>query len=207
MAEDSLLDLVNNAIAALIEVKERLEEGEGISSEPKSGEEWKPVDFFDSLPGAVSKEEMDNAVKTASMPENNSVENADDENMKNLEVPETEPAPEQQVKSEPVSGAEPVADGKSISEAAEGAMLEKEPVADEKSISEAADEGTMLEKEPVADGEFKGEEALTTMEGAIPEPVAKSSEKLIPKFCRQCGTPVTPGAKFCRGCGIKLDFS
>ncbi len=58
MADDSLLELVNSAIATLLEVKQRLEEGEGIAEKPESPDGWKPVDFFDSTPGPVTSEEI-----------------------------------------------------------------------------------------------------------------------------------------------------
>ena len=61
MADDSLLELVNSAIATLIEVKQRLEEGEGIADKPQSSDGWKPVDFFDNTLGPVTAEEMQQA--------------------------------------------------------------------------------------------------------------------------------------------------
>ena len=66
MADDSLLELVNSAIATLIEVKQRLEEGEGIADKPQSSDGWKPVDFFDNMPGPVTSEEMQKAQESQS---------------------------------------------------------------------------------------------------------------------------------------------
>ena len=50
------MTIYNSAIATLLEVKQRLENGEGIPTEPKDPEKgWEPVEFFDNLPGRVSE--------------------------------------------------------------------------------------------------------------------------------------------------------
>jgi ribosomal protein L40E len=69
MQDDNLLDLVNSAIATLLEIKQRLENGEGIPTEPKDPEKgWEPVEFFDNLPGRVS-ETMQEEVSAQYTPE------------------------------------------------------------------------------------------------------------------------------------------
>jgi zinc-ribbon domain len=37
-----------------------------------------------------------------------------------------------------------------------------------------------------------------------PAPRARRQPQAAPKFCQECGSPITPNSKFCSGCGNKL---
>ena len=40
---------------------------------------------------------------------------------------------------------------------------------------------------------------------AAPAPPAPSSSSAFPATCPNCGQPLSPGAKFCRRCGVRLN--
>ncbi len=75
----------------------------------------------------------------------------------------------------------------------------------EKQIS--AEEATIAEKKTEIEkikAEGKGEKAQAASPAEPPPPPQASSTESSPKFCPQCGTPLTGSGAFCGSCGTKL---